>query len=129
MEVQDEAGPSKRAKLSDPVVDGGMPGIEAIVHQDLREEDFHDICQFFATGGGENSDDEAVWASLTSRVSGVDTLAPYRPYTKVGGQQPCRSAASWPDYYQGREKEIVDEIERLIEEAIASEAGGKIDVK
>jgi len=82
-----------------------VPGVEATIHQDTRELDFQDICKFFATGGGENSDDEAVWASLASH-------------------QPCRSAASWPEYYQSREKEIMMEIERLIEETIAGEAGG-----
>jgi hypothetical protein len=36
-------------------------------------------------------------------------------------QQPCRSAASWPEYYQSRVDEITKEIERLIEEATAPE--------
>jgi len=106
LDVQDEAGPLKRAKLSPPGAGDSMPGIEVTVHQGPRELDFQDISQFFATGGGDNSDDEAVWASLASH-------------------QPCRSAASWPEYYQSREDEIGIEIERLIKETILREAGGR----
>ncbi|KIM75432.1 hypothetical protein PILCRDRAFT_827355 [Piloderma croceum F 1598] len=97
-QVQNEAGPSKR---SSPAIHDSMSGIEA---QDPQQQDFRDICQFFATGGGEDSDDEVVWASLASH-------------------QPCRSAASWPEYYQSQVDAITKEIERLIEEAAADEAG------
>jgi hypothetical protein len=47
-----------------------MPGIEDTMPQEPQQQDFRDICQFFATGGGDNSDDEAVWAALASHVSG-----------------------------------------------------------
>jgi hypothetical protein len=40
----------------------------------------------------------------------------------MAGQEPCRSSASWPEYYQSQEGEIMKEIERLIEEE-AGEAG------
>jgi hypothetical protein len=68
-QVQIEAGPSDRAKLSPPAIDEGMPSVEATTLQDLQQQDFENICQFFASGGGDNSDDEAVWESLAAYVS------------------------------------------------------------
>lgn len=103
---ENQGGPSKRANLSPPGAGHGKTGIET-VHLDPREQDFQDICRFFATGGGENSDDEAVWASLASH-------------------QPARSAASWPEYYQSRYEEIIKEIERLVEEAVGGTSQDKV---
>jgi hypothetical protein len=60
-----EAGPSK----SQPTIDYRVSIIDATVHRDSEQLDFEDICRFFAAGGGDNSDDEAVWASLASHVS------------------------------------------------------------
>jgi hypothetical protein len=36
-----------------------------------EQEDIDAICRFFANGGGEESDDELVWANLTKSVSDV----------------------------------------------------------
>jgi len=89
--VQNEAGPSNKAKHNPLAAEEG-------IQVTPKDQDFQIICQFFASGGGDNSDDEAVWESLAAL-------------------QPCRSAPSWPEYYQGREDKIMEEIERLIEEA------------
>jgi hypothetical protein len=67
-EARDKGGPSKRVKSGSSSAGEGMV-IEDTVHQDSREQDFQDICRFFATSVGENSDDDVVWASLASRVS------------------------------------------------------------
>jgi hypothetical protein len=42
---------------------------QGVAHQDKNEqEDFDTICQFFAGGGGNDSDDEKVWMNLTNYV-------------------------------------------------------------
>lgn len=63
-----EAGPSKNTNFDATVPDKDTKDIEVILSKDLELQDFHDICQFFATGGGENSDDEEVWAALETHV-------------------------------------------------------------
>ena len=43
--------------------------IEVILSKDLELQDFHRYMpEVFATGGGENSDDEEVWAALETHV-------------------------------------------------------------
>lgn len=66
-QIQDEAGPSNRALLSPP--DDSMLGVEATL--DPQQHDFQVITRFFASGGGDNSDDEAVWESLAAHVSDI----------------------------------------------------------
>jgi len=64
----------------------------ALVHEDLEV-----ICKFFATGGGDDDDDEQVWANLAKF-------------------KPCKSAPSWPEFYEPRSNEIMTRIERTIQE-------------
>lgn len=70
--TENEAGPStKRPKLNSPSGDS-MQVVEPITDiggQKIEEQDFETICKFFASGGGEDSDDDQVWATLAAQVS------------------------------------------------------------
>jgi hypothetical protein len=76
------AAPSKRQKLHSELPkqretqEGPAPPtpksiVDGVNHQDMKEderEDFDAICEFFASGGGNDSDDEQVWLNLTNHV-------------------------------------------------------------
>lgn len=102
-----QAGPSHLpAKYDD-----SMNRVEATAQSDIVKQDFDTICDFFARGesGSDSGEDEAVWAALTLHVSVFNNYytLPFSHYM----QQPCRSAASWPEFFTERETEIKREIE------------------
>jgi len=104
-----EAGPSKMPSREPTANDGDIQAMETtVLPQDVERQDFDDICKFFATGGGENSDDEQVWAALETH-------------------QHCRSASSWPDFFRSRQDDVVKEIDRLIQDSITSNGEGATD--
>jgi len=83
---QREAGPSNKTKLSQPQV---------VQDPNIEEQDFECISRFFASGGGDNGgDDEHVWSLLTTH-------------------QECKSAATWPEFYEKHQPEIDENITKL----------------
>lgn len=64
--------------------------------EDDAQEDFKFICQFFAYGGGDNGDDNEVWA-------------------RIEEQGVCKTAAKWTDFYETRPNEIQAEIKRIFD--------------
>jgi len=60
---EERPGPSKKPRLA------ALPTQEA-----LEREDFEVICQFFASGGGDDDNDERVWELLQQHVSRVPLL-------------------------------------------------------
>lgn len=64
-----ESVPLNRPSLDFPTAEPNTQAMDTTVPQSLDEQDFNDICQFFATGGGDNSDDEQVWEALKTHVS------------------------------------------------------------
>lgn len=126
-----EAGPSK-PRLSQPTVQA-MAVDKPSVTDNSWQSDFHDICAFFANGGAhEENDDATVWASLGAEVSNIA-----RHFTFIyltGHQSRCRTAPSWPDFYTAHEKEIVEEIDRLVDlqkerEQAQAESSGSLQPK
>jgi len=90
-----EAGPSK-PRLDLATVEAMAVDKPSLTDNDWKL-DFQDICAFFANSSAhEESDDATVWASLEAETK-------------------CRTAPSWPEFYTGHEKEIVDEIDRLVD--------------
>lgn len=85
---QDVESPSKRPKLNNPT--NGPDHATAPPPQTLttEQEDLDVICNFFASGRGNDEDDELVWENLTKHVSLQS--APLSTYSDLKW---CRNAA------------------------------------
>jgi len=102
---QDLGSPSKKPRLKDPTNEPK----HSVPHQHTpptsptaEEEDLDVICNFFASGQGNDEDDELVWENLTK-------------YKR------CKTASEWPEFYKQREQLINDRIRMLLDENAASE--------
>ncbi|KAH7913009.1 hypothetical protein BJ138DRAFT_1059946 [Hygrophoropsis aurantiaca] len=85
-----DPGSSKKPRLN--------PSPEALIKLgEIDPEDFDVICHFFAEGGGDDDDNDRVWANL----------AAYRP---------CRSAVSWPEFYKTHTDQVFRRIQELYNE-------------
>ncbi|KAG2061783.1 hypothetical protein BDR06DRAFT_945816 [Suillus hirtellus] len=82
---EERPGPSKKPRLASPTVS----------QETLEREDFEVICEFFASGGGDDDNDERVWEKLSQH-------------------RPCKSAESWPEYYTTHQNEVYAHIEELV---------------
>ncbi|KAG1899288.1 uncharacterized protein F5891DRAFT_954301, partial [Suillus fuscotomentosus] len=82
---EERPGPSKKPRLASPPVS----------QETLEREDFEVICEFFASGGGDDDNDERVWEKLSQH-------------------RPCKSAESWPEYYTTHQNEVYAHIEELV---------------
>jgi hypothetical protein len=120
---QDLESPSKRPRLNDPT---NQPNHSA-AHQrtplkspTAEQEDLDVICNFFASGQGNDEDDELVWENLTKYVRLVSAHL-WSPLLIAMLQKRCKTAAEWPEFYKQREQLINDRIRMLLDEAAASE--------
>jgi len=82
-------GPSKKPRLA------ASATLRTQSQEALEREDFEVICQYFANGGGDDDNDERVWAKLSQH-------------------RPCKSAKSWPEYYTAHQTEVYARIEELV---------------
>jgi hypothetical protein len=99
----DSPVPLKRQKLDTDVSSGpAQPHIqdehEARKEGDDEREDFEVICQFFANGGGDDSDDERVWSNLKNH-------------------RHCKTNPDWSEFYREREEAINEHIKTLLRAA------------
>jgi hypothetical protein len=60
--TEERPGPSKKPRLA------ASPTAHAQSQEVLEREDFEVICQYFANGGGDDDNDERVWAKLSQHV-------------------------------------------------------------
>jgi len=88
-----EARPSKKAKLRPPQV---------MQDPDLEQQDLEGICRFFAMGGDDGGDDEHVWSLLAAH-------------------QMCKTALTWPDFYEKHSTEVNAGITKLLSTAETTE--------
>lgn len=101
---EERPGPSKKPRLASPTVS----------QETLEREDFEVICEFFASGGGDDDNDERVWEKLSQHVSCRCRLDIYSLVDRRVIQRPCKSAESWPEYYTTHQNEVYAHIEELV---------------
>lgn len=80
----------------------------------LEEEDFGVICQFFATGGGDegSEDDSQIWARLTGQVRCCTSHVLDFPLLNKG-QAECQTASTWEEFYNNHHVEVNARYNRL----------------
>lgn len=126
------AGPSKRTKFSpsEPVLipppdddeqgQGQGQGEEQAMDDDdgitPQQEDFNFICEFFASGGGDDGSDAEVWARLTDQVGfrkhlnhACFSMLTFSSYL----QKLCQTFPSWPEFYEFHKEAVNTELHRL----------------
>lgn len=82
--------------------------------EDNVEQDLTTVAHFFANGGNgeESEEDETVWARLTEQVS---QIGPCSTCVLTPAQAPCRTEASWEDFYNKHLTQITELYNMLVE--------------
>ena len=101
-------GPQISINLGDELEDIG---------RDIEREDIGVIVDFFASGGGNENDDDLVWRNLANHVC-VLSLSHCRILISTL-QRMCKTNGDWPSFYQAREQLINDAIRAKIDDAQA----------
>jgi hypothetical protein len=110
-QLPDTASPSKKQKTTS---DHGLSESQALSENvDDEREDIEVIVDFFASGRGNDSDDDLVWQNLANYVSFLCFLVVR--WLIFIWQRVCKTNGDWPTFYQQREQLINDGIRMKIE--------------